>query len=412
MYQLNEQQHMIQDMLRDYMTKEIQPKVEELEEGKLSSLELSRKLYGAIGLSEIIRPSLEKLAKKRESNAEEKIDIAHIAADDTGGTGGDPMMLMILMKEMSRVSPGLALSFGATLGLAGMAVLSKGTARQIREYALPIMTFEKIGSWCLTEPGAGSDAFGSMKSLAVPDGKDGYIINGTKTFITNAPDADIFVVYAKLDTGQPSEERPVHAFILERGMPGLSTGAPFNKLGMRDSPTGEVFMDDVRLEKKHLIGENERKTGGPASTKESLGNERSGITAISWGIIERTYEETVKYAKVRVQFGKPIAKFQAVQLRIARMYVHLKNVENIIYRTAWMQTNGIRDISFINASKAYTSTAAVEVINDAIQIFGGYGYMREYPVEKLYRDAKLMEIGAGTTDINMLTCARSELDLL
>ena len=171
-------------------------------------------------------------------------------------------------------------------------------------------------------------------------------------------------------------------------------------------------MDDVHLEKKHLIGENEKKTGGRTSTKESLGNERSGITAISWGIIERTYEETVKYAKTRVQFGKPIAEFQAVQLKIARMYTHLKNVENIIFRTAWMQKNGIRDVSFINASKAYTSIAGVEVTNDAIQIFGGYGYMREYPVEKLYRDAKLMEIGAGTTDINMLTCARSELDLL
>ena len=412
MYQLSEQQRMIQDMLRDYMTKEIQPNTDAMEEGTLSSLELSRKLYGAIGLSEIIRPSLEKLAKKREKNVEERIDIADIAADDTGSMGSDPMMLMILMKEISRISPGMALSFGATLGLAGMAVLSKGTALQIREYAIPIMTFEKIGSWCLTEPGAGSDAFGSMKSLAVPDGKGGYIINGTKTFITNAPEADIFVVYAKLNTGQPPEERPVHAFILERGMTGLSTGAPFNKLGMRDSPTGEVFMEDVRLEKKHLIGENEKKVSGRASTKESLGNERSGIIAISWGIIERTYEETVKYAKVRVQFGKPIAEFQAVQLKIARMYTHLKNVENIIYRTVWMQKNNIRDVSFINASKAYTSMAGVEVTNDAIQIFGGYGYMHEYPVEKMYRDAKLMEIGAGTTDINMLTCARSELDLL
>jgi len=412
MYQLSEQQRMIQDMLREYITREIQPHVEALEEGTLSSLELSRKLYNTIGLADIIRPSLEKLAKKREGNAEERIDIANIAADDTGGMGGDPMMLMILMKEMSRVSPGLALSFGASLGLAGMAMLSKGTARQIREYAIPVMTFEKIGSWCLTEPGAGSDAFGSMKSLAVPDGKGGYIINGTKTFITNAPEADVFVVYAKLDNGTSPEDRPVHSFILERGMPGLSTGAPFHKLGMRDSPTGEVFMDDVHVEKRHLIGENEKKSGGRAATKESLGNERSGIAAISWGIIERTYEETVKYAKMRVQFGRPIAEFQAIQLKIARMYTHLKNVENIIYRTAWMQKKGIRDVSFINASKAYTSMAGVEVTNDAIQIFGGYGYMREYPVEKLYRDAKLMEIGAGTTDINMLTCARNELDLM
>ncbi|MCX5847974.1 MAG: acyl-CoA dehydrogenase family protein [Deltaproteobacteria bacterium] len=411
MFQLNEQQQMIQDMFRDYMAKEIQPKVEAMEDGTISSLELSRKLYSVIGAAEMIRPSLEKLAKKREANPEERIEMANVVSDSAGAMGGDPMIMMILLKEISRVSPGMAMSFGVSVGLAGMAVLSKGTVRQIREYAIPLMTFEKIGSWCLTEPGAGSDAFGSMKTKAIPDGKGGYIINGTKTFITNAPEADLFIVYAKLDTGQPPEERPVHAFILERGMPGLTTGKPFHKLGMRDSPTSEVFMDTVRLEKKHLIGENEQKTGGRTSTKDSLGNERSGVPPICLGIIERCYEESIKYAKERVQFGRPIGEFQAVQLKIAHMYMLYKNVENIVFRTAWMQANGIRDASFINASKAYASTSAVEVTNIALQIYGGYGYMQEYPIEKLYRDAKLMELGAGTTDINLLTSARIELDL-
>jgi alkylation response protein AidB-like acyl-CoA dehydrogenase len=180
---------------------------------------------------------------------------------------------------------------------------------------------------------------------------------------------------------------------------------------MKDSPTAEVFMDDVYVEKKHLLGETES-TEGRKATKESLGNERSGVPAMCWGIIERCYEECVKYAKERVQFGRPIAEFQAIQLKIADMYIHLKNVENIVFRTAWMQKHGIRDISFINASKVYTSTAAVHVANTAIQIFGGYGYMREYPVEKMFRDAKLLELGAGTTDINALTAARNELQLL
>lgn len=413
MFQLTEVQKMVQDMLRQYVNGTIQPKVQAMEDGTVSCNALARDLFAAIRVPDMIRPSLEKLAKKREKNSDERIDITNLVGSEGGDTGaGDPMLMMIFLKEISRVSPGMAMSLGVTAGLAGGAIVSKGTAAQIREYGIPLMTLEKTGSWCLTEPGAGSDAFGSMQTKAKPDVKGGYIINGSKTFITNASEADIFVVYAKLDTGQPPQDRPVLSFILEKGMKGLTTGAPFHKLGMKDSPTAEVFMEDVRIEKKHLIGENEQKGGGRMATKESLGTERSGVSAICLGIIERCYEECIKYAKERVQFGKPIGDFQAVQLRLARMYMNYKNVENIVYRTAWMQKNSIRDASFVNASKAYTSMAAVEVANDAVNIFGGYGYMREYPVEKMYRDAKLLELGAGTTDINMMTCARCELELI
>lgn len=416
MFQLDEPQKMIQDMLRQYMTNEIQPHVEAMEDGEVSCFDLSRKMFNMIGGEAMIKPALEKLAKEREKNVGGRVDLTKListeSGDDAGGMGGDPMIMMILIKEISRVSPGMAMSFGVSTALAGGAIISKGTARQLREFGIPLMTLEKIGAWCLTEPGAGSDAFGSMKTRAKPDGNGGYIINGTKTFITNGPVADIFVIYAKLDTGQAPEDMQVHTFILERGMDGLSIGTPFHKMGMKDSPTSEVFMEDVRLEKRHLLGEVEKKAGGRESTKESLGNERSGVPAICWGIIERCYEESVKYAKERVQFGKTIGEFQAVQLKIYRMYMHLKNVESIVFRTTWMQKNGVNDVSYINACKAYSSIAAVEVTNEALQIFGGYGYMREYPIEKMYRDAKLMELGAGTTDINMLTCARSELDLL
>jgi len=412
MFELSEPQRMIGEMMRQYVTKEIQPHVEAMEDGEVSCFDLARKMYKMLGADAMIRPALEKLAKKREEGDQGKAGMSELlAGEDSSGMGNDPMIMMIMIKELSRVSPGMAMSFGVSGALAGGAIIGKGTARQIRDYAIPLMALEKIGSWCLTEPGAGSDAFGSMRTTARPDGKGGYILNGSKTFITNGPVADIFVVYAKKDAGDPPEERRVLTFILERGMEGLSTGPPFQKMGMKESLTSEVFMDDVRVEKRHLLGESEQK-GGRDATKESLGNERSGVPVICWGIIERCYEESIKYARERYQFGKAIAEFQATQLKIYRMYMHLKNVENIVYRTVWMQKNGVRDVSFINASKAYTSMAAVEVANEALQIFGGYGYMREYPIEKMYRDAKLMELGAGTTDINMLACARCELGLV
>jgi len=412
MFQLTEPQKMIQQMMRQYVTKEIQPHVEAMEDGEVSCFDLARKMFKMLGAGAMAKPALEKLAKKREEGESGKVDITKLmAGDEGGGMGDDPMMMMLMVKEISRVSPGFAMSFGVSMALAGGAIVGKGTARQIREFGIPLMTLDKIGAWCLTEPGAGSDAFGSMKSTARPDGHGGYIINGTKTFITNGPVADIFLIYARLDRGQPAPERPVHTFILERGMKGLSTGKPFHKMGMKESPTSEVIMEDVKLEQKHLLGESEEK-GSRQETKESLGTERSGVPAMCWGIIERCYEEALRYSKERVQFNRPIADFQATQLKIYRMYMHLKNVENIVYRIAWMQQQGIRDISFINACKAFTSTAAVEVANEALQIFGGYGYMREYPIEKMYRDAKLLELGAGTTDINMLTCARNELSMI
>jgi alkylation response protein AidB-like acyl-CoA dehydrogenase len=295
------------------------------------------------------------------------------------------------------------------MGLAGGAILSKGTAEQLERWALPVLTMEKIGSWCLTEPGAGSDAFGSMKTTARADA-DGYVLNGSKTFITNGPGADVFVVYAKVDRGQPREEQPVATFVIERGMAGFSQGKPFKKMGMRDSPTCEIVFEDVRVPASHLLGGKEKREGR-RDVKESLGNERSGVPAMAWGIIEKCYEAAKKYVMDRQQFGRPIGEFQAIQLKIADMYIKLKNVENIVYRLAWMQQNKVRDMAFINATKAYAAQTCVDVAMTAIQCHGGYGYMEEFHIEKLARDAKLLELGAGTTDINLLSAARQELGL-
>ena len=414
MFELSPPAKMIQDMVRSWARKELLPKIPELEAGELMPYDLMRDMMKKFGLSEMSKGPLlkrvEKLraAEKGETPADSK---GGNMMEAMGGGDADPMMMMVVVKELSRISPGFAMSWGVSMGLAGGAIVSKGTADQVEKYGIPVMSLEKIGSWCLTEPGAGSDAFGSMKTTAKPDG-DYYVLNGSKTFITNGPCADVFVVYSKIDRGQKREDMPVNTFILEKGMEGFTQGKPFKKMGMKDSPTCELFFDNVRVPKENLLGGKEKDAEGRKDTKESLGNERSGIPAMALGIIEECYERCIKYVKERQQFGRPIGDFQAIQLHIADMYIKLKNVENLVYRTAYMQKKGINDPSFINASKAYASRMAGEVALTSIQLHGGYGYMEEYHVEKLARDARLLELGAGTTDINLLTAARNELGLL
>jgi len=218
------------------------------------------------------------------------------------------------------------------------------------------------------------------------------------------------VVYARIDRGQPREEQPVATFVVERGMKGLTLGVPFKKMCMRDSPTCELFFDGVKLPETHLLGGVEG-GAGRRDVKDSLGNERSGIPAMAWGILEYCYEATKRYVMERKQFGRPIGEFQAIQLKVADMFIKLKNVENIVYRLAWMQKEKVVDSAFVNATKAYCSQVCVDAALTAIQCHGGYGYMEEFHLEKLARDAKLLELGAGTTDINLLSAARVELGL-
>jgi acyl-CoA dehydrogenase len=397
-FQLSEQAKMVQDVVRQWCEKTLAPKIPVLEAGEEAPWELMRQFVRTFGLDQMSAAGVKKrIARLREGDDGSDAEL--------GPAGGDPMVMMAVIKELSRVSPGFAMGFGVSFGLAGGAILAKGTAEQLERWALPVVTLEKIASWCLTEPGAGSDAFGSMNTIARPD-RDSYVLNGGKTFITNGPGADIFVVYAKIDR----DDHPVGCFILERGMPGFTQGKPFKKMGMRDSPTCELFFDDVRVPASHLLGGSES-AGGRKDVKSSLGNERSGIPAMAWGIIERCYEQTKAYVRERQQFGRPIGEFQAVQLKIADMYLKLKNVENIVFRLAWMQQHKVKDPAFVNASKAYCSQVCVDVALTAIQCHGGYGYMEEFHLEKLARDAKLLELGAGTTDINLLTAARQELGL-
>jgi alkylation response protein AidB-like acyl-CoA dehydrogenase len=246
----------------------------------------------------------------------------------------------------------------------------------------------------LTEPEAGSDVQG-MKSVARRDGDD-YILTGTKTFITNAPYADLFVVYAKAPAG-------ITAFILERGMSGLSTGQPLDKMGMRGSPTGEIFMDEVRVPSSRRLGEEGK---GFYYALANLNHERVYTPCLMIGIMERCLEDAAAYAKTRVQFGRPIIHFQGVQFLLARMWEKLLGSYAHLWMLGQMHEQGLDLSAAASAAKLYSTESATAVALDAIQILGGYGYMREYKVERFMRDAKLMEIGAGTSQIQLLILAR------
>ena len=395
MFRLDEQTQMVATMVRSWCQSQLAPKIPALEHGEEQPFDLMKKMAKAFGFDAMLGASVQKrIAKLRAGEAD-----AASAEKTLGGGVGNPMMMHVGVKELSRVSPGFAMGFGVSMGLVGGAIVAKGTADQIEKWGLPIATLKQIGSWCLTEPGAGSDAFGSMRTIARRDGSD-YILKGQKTFITNGPGADVFLVYAR------TEEGGVATFIVERGMTGVSVGPPFKKMGMRDSPTSEVFFDDVRLGVEHLLGGKEKGSGGRTDTKDSLGSERSGVPAMAWGIIERCYDASLQYVREREQFGRPIGAFQAVQLKISDLYLKLRTVENVVYRTAWMQQNGVKDMPFVNASKAMCAQMAVDAALTSVQIHGGYGYMEELGLEKLARDAKLLELGAGTTDINLLAAAR------
>jgi hypothetical protein len=289
--------------------------------------------------------------------------------------------------------------------------MSKGTTRQKERWAVDLLTMDKIGAWAITEPGSGSDAFGSMRSTARRDG-DEYVLNGSKTFITNGPYADTTVFICKLDDGEsPPEQRKVLSFVLDRGMPGFEQSKPLRKMGMHSSPTGELFLDDVRVGRDRLIGETEDlPAGGRDGAKATFQQERSGVAAMALGIIEECLQLSVQYAKDRVQFGKPIGEFQLIQDKLARMEVARLNVQNLVFRTMEMGAAGVTmTLAEASAMKLYSARAATEVALEAVQLFGGNGYMSEFRVEQLARDAKVLQIYAGTDEIQITAIAKDLL---
>ncbi len=403
MFELGEPHRMVEKMVRSFCEKEVAPKVAAMEDGEVLVFEIMRSMARAFGLPSMIK-SLEKgLDGKKDKGGGPGED----APSQVGmmGMEADPLVSVVIGKEIARVCPSLAMAITGSVGLTGATIMAKGTVAQKKKYGLPILAMEKIGAWGMTEPDSGSDAF-ALRTIARPV-EGGYALNGQKIFITNAPYADIFVIYAKIDRGQADkrDKRFVFPFIVEKGTRGLDVSKSAKKMGMRGSPNGEVFLDDVFVPADGLLGETEEKSSRDQA-KEVFASERSGAAVMCWGIIERCLEDSIKYAIEREQWGRPLADFQLIQEKIARMYIHLENTRNIAFKQAWAQREGKATVEDGCVSKYYCANAAVEVALDAIQLMGGYGYMREYHVEMLMRDAKLMSIAGGTDEIQLLTIAK------
>ena len=402
MYEWSDEHQMVRQAVRQFIEAEIKPRVEEFEHGDTPPYEVLRKLYSTFGLDAMAGDSFDRqIAAEKEGKPRER-------GGGMGGAGAGMAMIPII--ELCRYCPGMVTAMGVSVGLTSAAIMSKGTIAQKERWGRDLLTLTKIGSWAITEPDSGSDAFGSMKSTARRDG-DEYILNGSKTFITNGPYADTIVFICKLDEGNDPKDRKILNFVLDRGMPGLEQSKPLRKMGMHSSPTGQLFLTDVRAGKDRLLGETENPVGGGREgAKDTFSMERTGVSAMALGIVEQCLELSIDYAKNRVQFGKPIGEFQLIQLKLAKMEVARLNIQNLVFRQMEMAAAGKgMSLSEASACKLYSAQAAMEVALEAVQLFGGNGYMAEYQVEQLARDAKVLQIYAGTDEIQISQIARSLL---
>ena len=407
MIEWSEEDLMIRDAVRGWIDAEVRPRLDRLESGELPPYDLIRNLYKTFGMDELARQSFEARMKREESGASGSGSGSGSEAKGSGGGGGNPALSMLPIIELCRVAPGMVSAMGVSLGLAAGTIMKRGTPEQRRRWGLDLLTFEKVGAWAITEPGSGSDAFGGMQATARRDG-DGYILNGSKTFITNGPYADTIVFYCKLDDGRDPRDREILTFVLDRGMPGLDQSRPLRKMGLHSSPTGELFLNDVKAGPDRLLSGG--KGGGKESAKQNFVTERAGVAAMALGVIEECLALSVDYARKRELWGQRIGDFQLIQLKLARMEVARLNVQNLVFRHIEMQRKGrTPTLAEASAMKLYAAQAATEVAMEAVQLFGGNGYMSEYRVEQLARDAKSFQIYAGTDEIQVTHIARDLL---
>jgi alkylation response protein AidB-like acyl-CoA dehydrogenase len=410
MIEWSESQLMIRDVVRRFVQDEIVPNLEALEHGDMPPYGVLRKMFKAFGLDEMARArfAIQIKAEKSGEPARPKSD-----SDNTSARADQAAATLIPIIELCRYCPGMVTAMGVSVGLTASAIQSKGTVEQKERWALDLLTLDKVGAWAITEPDSGSDAFGGMRSTARRNG-DEFILNGSKTFITNGPYADTTVFICKLDEeGVDPRDRRILHFVLDRGMDGFEQTPPLRKMGLHSSPTGELFLSDVHCGMDRLLGGEKALAtdeGGRSGAKATFQTERSGVAAMALGIVEQCLDLSLKYAKERVQFGKPIGQYQLIQDKLARMEVARMNLQNLVFRTIELASQG-RTMSFAEASamKLYAARAAVEVAMEAVQVFGGNGYMAEYQVEQLARDAKVLQIYAGTDEIQIRAIAKDLL---
>ncbi len=376
-FEYTEEQKQLRKAVREFAEGEIAPHVMEWDEAQTFPLEVVRKL-GKLGYMGAVFP------------------------EELGGAGMGYIEYAIIIEELSRVDGSVGIILAAHTSLCSNHIYKMGSDEQRRKYIPKLASGEWLGCWSLTEPEAGSDAAGT-RTKAVREGGD-WVLNGAKTFTTNAHYADVCVAMAVTD--RAAAQHGISAFVVDKGTPGFRAGKKENKLGLRASATGEVIFENCRLGAGQLCGKvNE----GFVDSLKVLDGGRVSIAALAIGMAQGAYDAALKYAKLRKQFGRPISEFQAIQHKLVDMAVDIDAARLLNYRAGWMLDHGQRVTRESSMAKLFASEAAVRIANEAVQIHGGYGFIKDYPVEKFYRDVKLCTIGEGTSEIQRLVIARQLL---
>jgi alkylation response protein AidB-like acyl-CoA dehydrogenase len=376
-FELNENQVMIAQMVRDFGAKEITPFRKEWDDKQHFPLDLFKKL-GELGLMGVLVPT------------------------ELGGAGFGYLEYVTAIAELAKLDPAIALSMAAHNSLCSGHIMMFGNEEQKKKYIPKLATCELLGAWGLTEPNTGSDA-GNMRTVAVKDG-DHYIINGAKNFITHGYSGDVAVVIAR--TGEIGDSHGMTAFVVEKGTPGFKGGRKEDKLGMRASETAEMIFEDCRIHVSQVLGEVGE---GFIQSMKILDGGRISIAALSLGIAEGALQESIQYSKERHQFNQSISKFQGISFKLAEMATQVEAARLLTFKAADLKNRGLKVTMAGAQAKYYASEVAVSVANEAVQIFGGYGFTKDYPVEKYYRDAKLCTIGEGTSEIQKIVISREAL---
>ena len=363
--------------------------------------ELVRKLAREFAETELTKEILDKV-EEEEVFPEEILDKMAKAGffgikvpKQYGGQGGDALSYVIVMEEIARVSGVASIYVSSPNSLSGGPFLLSGNAEQKEKYLRPVVTGEKKVCFALTEPGAGSDA-GGMQTTAVKDG-DYYVLNGRKTFITMAPLADWAVVYAKTDMSMGT--KGISAFIVDMKQEGVSCGKPEKKMGVVGCATSDIILENVRVHKDNLLGQEGK---GFINAMKTLDTGRMGVAAQSIGVAQGCLDEAIKYAKERKQFGRPIAKFQAIAFMLAEMATKLEAAKNLVYKTAWLIDNGQDASMAASMAKFYASEVCNEIAAKTVQIHGGYGFIKDYKIERMFRDCRVFTIYEGTSQVQQM----------
>ncbi|GKX64826.1 acyl-CoA dehydrogenase [Inconstantimicrobium mannanitabidum] len=376
-FKLTREQELVQQMVREFAVNEVKPIAAEIDETERFPME-----------------NVEKMAK---------LGMMGIPfAKENGGAGGDVLSYIIAVEELSKVCGTTGVILSAHTSLCASVINENGTPEQKAKYLADLCSGKKLGAFGLTEPGAGTDAAG-QQTTAVLDG-DNYILNGSKIFITNGGVAETFIIFAMTDKSQGT--RGISAFVVEKSFPGFSVGKLENKMGIRASSTTELVMENCIVPKENLLGKEGK---GFGIAMKTLDGGRIGIAAQALGIAEGAFEEAVNYMKERKQFGKPLSAFQGLQWYIAEMDVKIEAAKHLVYKAACKKQAGEPYSIDAARAKLFAADVAMEVTTKAVQIFGGYGYTKEYPVERMMRDAKITEIYEGTSEVQKMVIAGSIL---